>query len=280
MDYQNAIDNIRRETKEYLVNNNIKSVILGISGGIDSTLVAALIKPICTELNIPLIGRSITIESNTKEERERAINVGKLCTDFDEVNLTAEFKQAISKLDYYKTSRTEEIEKDSFGYKIRMGNMKARMRMMYLYNLASMHNGLVLSTDNYTEYMLGFWTLHGDVGDFGMIQDIYKTHVYEMSEYLARHEYSGELSDAINASINCDATDGLGITKTDLDQIMPDWRNRHSTTRDGYAEVDKVINMYLETGSYPKSLVSIVNRIKSTEFKRENPFNIDANKIF
>lgn len=49
------------------------------------------------------------------------------------------------------------------------GNIQARLRMIYLYNLASIHKGLVLSTDNQTEYQLGFWTIHGDVGDFNPI---------------------------------------------------------------------------------------------------------------
>lgn len=55
------------------------------------------------------------------------------------------------------------------------GNIQARLRMIYLYNLASIHKGLVMSTDNQTEYQLGFWTIHGDVGDFDPIQDLWKT---------------------------------------------------------------------------------------------------------
>lgn len=57
---------------------------------------------------------------------------------------------------------------------------QARCRMMYLYDIASRHKGLVMSTDNQTEYQLGFWTIHGDVGDFDPIQDLWKTEVYEL----------------------------------------------------------------------------------------------------
>lgn len=58
------------------------------------------------------------------------------------------------------------------------GNLQARCRMIHLYDLAGIHGGLVMSTDNQTEYQLGFWTIHGDVGDFDPIQDLWKTEVY------------------------------------------------------------------------------------------------------
>jgi len=67
--------------------------------------------------------------------------------------------------------------------------MKARIRMILLYDLAGGNDGMVLSTDNYTEYLLGFWTLHGDVGDFGMIQSLWKTEVYDMVEWIRDNEF-------------------------------------------------------------------------------------------
>ncbi|HRW22022.1 MAG TPA: hypothetical protein P5509_08620, partial [Bacteroidales bacterium] len=72
-----AISNIREELETYIENNNIKSLVLGISGGIDSALCAALAKPVCDKLNVPLIGRYIHIGSNKPEEKERAIEIGK-----------------------------------------------------------------------------------------------------------------------------------------------------------------------------------------------------------
>ena len=56
--------------------------------------------------------------------------------------------------------------------------------MIYLYNLASIYNGLVISTDNQTEYQLGFWTIHGDVGDFAQILGQWKTEVFELAKWL------------------------------------------------------------------------------------------------
>ena len=59
MNYENAVRNIRTELKTYVEKNNLKSLVIGVSGGIDSALCVLLAKPVCKELNIPLIGRSL-----------------------------------------------------------------------------------------------------------------------------------------------------------------------------------------------------------------------------
>jgi len=284
--YEPAVENIRKDLRDYLTGSPLKSLVLGISGGIDSAIVAALVRPVCDELGVKLIGRYISITSNSPEETERARMVGQeFCHDFAEVKLDEEFFLLRSMDD-----NEGDIEDDDFNsrpYKIRMGNIKARMRMMYLYNLASKMSGLVLSTDNWTEYKLGFWTLHGDVGDFGPIQSLWKTEVYEMTDWLINNElytgYADELTDkqqALIACVRCNATDGLGITNTDLDQILPDWKLEHKDTRSGYSEVDELINMFLTTGRYPKNTKKIVSdRVKASQFKRDNPYNTPRTKI-
>jgi NAD+ synthetase len=159
--YKETVENLRTILEEYIVKANLKSLVLGISGGIDSAVVAVLVKPVVDKLGIPLIGRSITIGTNSPEEISRAKAIGELfCSDFKEVDLTTHFDTV---QDFDETPFGEKVIDTS--YKIRMGNFKARMRMMYLYNLASQNGGLVLSTDNMTELLLGFWTLHGDVGN-------------------------------------------------------------------------------------------------------------------
>lgn len=275
-DYSVAVTNIRNDLEIYIKDHKIKSLVLGISGGIDSALCAALAKPVCDKLGINLIGRFISISSNKSDERDRAIAIGKnFCTNFETVDLT----------DAYNAIKPVISEDDdgTIAYKIRQGNIKARMRMIYLYNLASLNSGLTLSTDNFTELMLGFWTLHGDVADLGMIQQLWKTEVYEMTEYLAEHEmifHTKEGSDALLSCVTCNATDGLGITSTDLDQILPNWRNEHETTRSGYREVDELIDMYIATGRYPKNEKKIVSdRIVKSAFKRDNPHNFTREQI-
>ena len=80
---------IRRNLEDYVVRHNLRALVLGVSGGIDSALTAALAAEACRKLGISLYGRSITIETNTEAEKERARAVGNaFCTDFREVDLT------------------------------------------------------------------------------------------------------------------------------------------------------------------------------------------------
>lgn len=271
---------IQSEIKEYVFQNGLKALVLGISGGIDSAVVAALTKPVCDELGIPLIGRSISITTNTADEEMRALLIGQsYCTDFEDVDLSIEFaflKNSI--LD--SEGNGNESEKE---IKIREGNIKARMRMIYLYNLASLHKGMVLSTDNYTEYLLGFWTLHGDVGDYGPIQELWKTEVYNLTEYLASIQLAETAEKGLNLCITADATDGLGITSTDLDQILSEEDSKDlKSSRQGYALVDKYLMKYLnkETGVFvSKSEKMVLRRHANSRFKRLLPINIPREKL-
>lgn len=290
MNYEKAISNIRGELKNYIIGNKINSLIIGISGGMDSCLCAALAKPICEELNIPLIGRSLPISTNAPDEIERAQITGKaFCTDFQEINL-AHYYDNLSNINFIKEHSSElvkltseELEVVEKNSKIRAGNIKARLRMIYLYNLASVHKGMVLSTDNYTELQLGFWTLHGDVGDYGMIQNLWKSEVYDMSEWIRDNECTWlEEETALDLTINALATDGLGVTsKGDLGQIFPEWEG---SSRDGYKEVDRILQVWedrFRLGEKQQKIIEaeysknpVIQRHIRTQFKRDNPVNI------
>jgi len=265
-DYKSAIENIRTQLKNYIKDSGLKSLVLGISGGIDSALTVVLAKKVCDELGIPLIGRSITIETNKPEEINRAAAIGKnFVTDFKEVDLTNGFKGLAELV----TEDDKNVDKTDVNYKIRRGNIKARTRMIYLYDLASKHRGMVLSTDNYTELLLGFWTLHGDVGDYGMIQNLWKTEVYEMARFLA-NEMEEESKKALLDCVYAVATDGLGITNSDLDQIQAN----------SYEEVDQILLKLFDAagpGDYKNH--PVIQRKINSEFKRENPYNIPRKDI-
>jgi NAD+ synthetase len=171
-------------------------------------------------------------------------------------------------------------------WKIRNGNMKARLRMIYLYNLAADNRGMVLSTDNYTEYMLGFWTLHGDVGDYGMIQELWKTEVYDMAEWIMENEpLSREAKEGIRLTLEADATDGLGITNTSLNQILPDWTRN---SREGYKEVDRILQKWQNASEVTMENFKIIDDLRDhpviqrhlkSAYKRNNPYNLKRNLI-
>jgi len=265
-EFKNPVVRIRKIMKDYIITSNLKSLVLGVSGGIDSALVAALVKPVCIELNIPLICRSLTILTNKKEEIERAKMIGEAFgTDFREIDLSESFL-------IFQKMIVEDFEKqdiNSYDFKIRLGNVKARTRMVYLYDLAGKNKGLVLSTDNYTELLLGFWTLHGDVGDYGMIQTLWKTEVYAMSRYLCENECNPQENKALMACIEAVPTDGLGITNSDLDQIKAK----------SYEEVDQILIKMLNNNLGELQNHPVVQRNKASEFKRNNPYNIPRQQI-
>ncbi len=267
-DYKTTVSNIRKILKTYVDDHNLKSLVIGISGGIDSALTAVLAKPVCDELGIDLIGRSITISTNKPDEIERARNVGRFfCTDFEDVDLSNSFELLASLV----IGNSEKDDKNNHAYKIRLGNIKARTRMIYLYDLASKHHGMVLSTDNYTELLLGFWTLHGDVGDYGMIQNLWKTEVYTISAYIADNLENKEAAEALRACIYAVPTDGLGITNSDLDQIKAK----------SYDEVDLILGKLLDKNQDLGEYAShpVIARKLASEFKRNNPYNIPRDQI-
>ncbi len=265
--YKKAVLNIRAELKKYVLKNNLKSLVVGVSGGIDSALTLALAKPVCDEINIQLLARSITILTNKKDEIYRAKKIGKLfADDFKEVNLS----NALSILLPSVVENYKNADKNNYNFKIRIGNIKARLRMIYLYELASRNKGMVLSTDNYTELLLGFWTLHGDVGDYGMIQNLWKTEVYSMARFLANNYNNEKYYDALTACIDAVPTDGLGITDSDLEQIGAK----------NYEEVDKILIEMLKNPKNPNLQNNkVVKRKINSEFKRNNPYNIPREKI-
>jgi NAD+ synthase len=278
MYYKQAVDNIRAELKEYVQKARLKSLVLGISGGIDSTLVALLAKPVCNELNIPLIGRSLPSSTNTKGENQRARKIGKMfCTDFKETSIKGAFnKLADLAHDNHNVLPFNYPDGEEGRNQIPNGNIKARIRMILLYDLAGSNNGMVLSTDNYTEYLLGFWTLHGDSPyDWGPIQEMWKTEVYEMAEWITNNESSIDEKDAIIEVLEADATDGLGITSTDLDQIMPGWEG---SSRYGYDKVDKILQQYITYNCFNDNC-PVIKRHLRTQFKRDWPIFIKRENI-
>jgi NAD+ synthetase len=207
---EKVIQKMQSKITSYVSDNNLKSLVLGISGGIDSAFAAALLRPVCDEINIPLIGRSITIETNKKDEIERSILIGEnFCHNFKYMDYTSLFQTFQKEFPLIDCSHLS---------KLRMGNCKARIRMIVLYDIAQLHSGLVISTDNFTEYLTGFWTLHGDVGDYAPFCHLWKTEIYFASKLIAKKLHLNSKK-ALQLCINAIPTDGLGISNSDLDQL-------------------------------------------------------------
>ena len=243
-DYGKVFDILVAKTKEYLISNNLKAMILGISGGIDSTVCAAICHEVSKQTGIPLIGRSLSTKYNKEEEITSADLVGKaFCDDFQAINIHNTYNRLAVDITVAENGMIDDPKYPQT--KIADGNIQARLRMIYLYNLASIRKGIVIDTDNLTEHNLGYWTVHGDVGDFNPIGGLWKTEVFKLAEWLFNeyknndHTYLAK-AEAVWASLQLKPTAGLGITNDDLEELGAE----------SYEQVDAILQEILAWKSF------------------------------
>ncbi|AKX34407.1 NH(3)-dependent NAD(+) synthetase [Spiroplasma litorale] len=148
-DYTNYLVNwIKEEVK----NANQKGVVVGISGGIDSAVVAALAKLAFPDnyLVVWMPCESSELDLKCKNELVNNLNLKNIV----EIDL----------LNTFNGLKSEIINKTNNENKLAMANIKARLRMTTLYALAQSNNYLVLGTDNACEWHIGYFTKYGDGG--------------------------------------------------------------------------------------------------------------------
>lgn len=293
LNYELVFNTLVSKTREYLESNDIKSMVLGISGGIDSTIVAIICNEVFKQTGISFIGRSLPIK-NGSEEFFVSEKVGKIfCKDFKVVNLK----------DTYSVISKNFEKSEVPGTPVSEGNIQARLRMSYLYNLASINNGIVFSTDNATEYNLGFWTLHGDVGDFNPLFGLWKTEIYGLAKWIFSEKFDSETeweeTKALALSISLTPTDGLGISNSDLEQIggksykevdsilqeLLAWKKISAERGDKFSSSKEMMEAFLEEQSIydtdPVVIDKVVRRHFASEFKRKNlPIVIERKEYF
>lgn len=147
--------------------NHLEYIVLGISGGLDSTLTAYIANKIVRQHpEFKLIGIPLPSNSNAPDENDSALAALSFCNEHKVIDIENTYNN-IKELCGNDNSDT-----------LQNGNIKARLRMIYLYNVASKNKGVVLDTDNLTEHYMGFWTLHGDVGDLNFLNTFWKNELY------------------------------------------------------------------------------------------------------
>jgi len=252
IDYKNFVENSRKWLSNYIKDNHLQSLVIGISGGIDSTVSCAIASPVCKEFNIPLIGRSLPTNTNKSDENNTANLVGNsFCTDYKVVSIENSFVNIFSDL----------VLNEGHITKLQEGNIKARLRMIYLRHLASIHKGVVLDNDNFTEWNLGFWTVGGDSPmDINLgLHYLWKTEIYELADYLWRdlctHDYyetyglHSKQADVIQASIKLIPTDGNGVSNSDCEQFG----------LDNYSQVDDVLKTIYYSVSNEEEYIRLID---------------------
>jgi len=193
-------DRITDWIQEYANRAKMKSLVVGISGGIDSAVVSAL----CARTGLHTVAVTMPIRQRP-DLHDLSMRQGAwLCNEFDNVrheiiDLTTTFDEFESRLATYN---------NLLGF----ANSRSRLRMVTLYQIAQSVSGLVVGTGNKVEdFGVGFYTKYGDGGvDISPIADCYKTEVWQMGRDL------GILQEIIDAP----PTDGLWDDgRTDQDQL-------------------------------------------------------------
>ena len=246
--WDNWINDSVKCLQDYIKQCHLKSVVLGLSGGIDSTVSAVICYLATKDMpDVTFIGRSLPIK-NSDDEISIASKLGQIiCDDYQEVIMT-DFYHSFADKFYIKE---EEMHRN----KISDGNIMARLRMMYLYQLASHYKGIVIDTDNMTEHELGFYTIHGDVGDYNVgIRYLWKHEIWDLAEVLKK--YVPKAQEVIQESINMQPTDG-NCGGTDMDQIAP------GAT---YGDVDLILDSLTDRFKYRKAIdicgLDLVKRVE------------------
>ena len=191
---------------------NSAGIAIGLSGGIDSTLVAYLACEAVGKDNVfGIIMPSITTPT---EDKVHGIQVAQhLGIDYEEIAIDSILNEFLS---------LTQLDNDDLA----IGNLKARIRMSTLYYYANFKNYLVIGTGNKSEILIGYFTKHGDGAcDMEPIGDLYKSEVFKLSEYL-------NISEEI---LNKPPRAGLWDNQTDEDEIGM-----------SYSLLDEILYLYTE----------------------------------
>jgi NAD+ synthase len=222
----------------------LKNTLIGLSGGIDSAVVAVLAQKAFGEtFQAIMLPTSSSSKNSLDDARE-------LCEKFSIKN------QEIS-IDKLVSSYFENKQKSN----LRIGNFSARMRMAVLYDLSAKHCALVLGTSNKSELLLGYGTMFGDLASaLNPIGDLYKTEIFEFARFL-------EVPDSIlNKPPSADLWEGqsdeeeLGYTYEKLDEAL-------------FLFVDERLSKeeMIQRGIEEDLIQLITKRIYQNQFKRKLP---------
>ena len=241
-------------TRDYVRKNGFKRVVIGLSGGIDSSLVAAVAVEALGRENVTGVTMPSPFSSRgTRDDARRlAKNLG---IDFLRLPITPVFKGFLKSLAQPFKGLKEDVTEE---------NIQARIRGTLLMALSNKFGWLVLTTGNKSEIGVGYSTLYGDMaGGFAVIKDVPKTLVYELS----RH---------VNARAGKPVIPGSVIERAPSAELRHEQKDQD--TLPPYDVLDAILEAYVEDsrgvadliaqGFAPETVRKVVRMIDAAEYKR------------
>jgi NAD+ synthase (glutamine-hydrolysing) len=241
-------------THDYVRKNRFKRVVIGLSGGIDSSLVAAVAVEALGRDNVAGVGMPSTFSSaGTRRDAQRvAKNLGIEFLTIPISPLLNGYKRALGKA--FKGLKEDVTEE----------NIQARIRGNLLMALSNKFGWLVLTTGNKSEYSVGYTTLYGDMaGGFAVIKDVPKMLVYEV----ARHVNARAGRPVIPETVFTRAPSAeLRPNQTDQDTLPP--YPELDRILEGYVEQDQGVNDLIARGFPADTVRRVVAMVDTNEYKR------------
>ena len=244
----NKIKNIKQNLmsflKEEVLKTGLKKVTLGLSGGLDSAVVAVLCKEVFDDnLNCVLMPSQFSSKASIDDAVE-------LCKKFD-------IKYEIVSIEPMLSAYLKNMEENS----LRIGNFSARLRMSVLYDISARENSLVVGTSNKSELLLGYGTIFGDLAcALNPIGNIYKSDLFEFAKYL------GVNDSIVNKAPSADFFEGqsdeadLGYSYAKIDSLLKKMIDENRSKDE-----------LLALGFEDEFIEDIKKRVKINEFKRKLP---------
>ena len=244
----NKIKNIKQNLisflKEEVLKTGLKKVTLGLSGGLDSAVVAVLCKEVFDDnLNCVLMPSQFSSKASIDDAVE-------LCKKFD-------IKYEIVSIEPMLSAYLKNMQESS----LRIGNFSARLRMSVLYDISARENSLVVGTSNKSELLLGYGTIFGDLAcALNPIGNIYKSDLFEFAKYL------GVNDSIVNKAPSADFFEGqsdeadLGYSYAKIDSLLKKMIDENRSKDE-----------LLALGFEDEFIEDIKKRVKINEFKRKLP---------
>jgi NAD+ synthase (glutamine-hydrolysing) len=241
-------------TRDYMRKNGFRSAVIGLSGGIDSSLVAAVAVEAMGKENV--FGVFMPSQYSSNESCEDAYDLARnLGIKILEIPIKQTFESYLTTLRrVFAKTKTDVTEE----------NLQARIRGNILMALSNKFGWLVLTTGNKSEMSVGYATLYGDMaGGFAVIKDVPKTLVYEVSR--CANKLAGKtvitrrvMTKAPTAELRPDQKDSDSLPLySELDPILK-----------AYVEDDKERNEIIDMGFDRKTVERVIRLVDASEYKR------------